>query len=129
MNYRQLSKHTKHQKIWKQSFANELGRLSQGEGGRVEGTYTMLFIAQDQAPRDQLKDVSYGFIVVDCRTQKEEQHITRLTVGGNLIVYEGYTTTQTVEITTSNLIIKRTIYKPGVRCMCCDIENFYLVTP
>ena len=45
LNYHKLSKHTKHQNIWKQSYANELGRLSQGEGGRVEGTYTIFFMA------------------------------------------------------------------------------------
>ena len=35
INYYQLSKHPKHQKIWKRSFTNELRRLYQGEGGRV----------------------------------------------------------------------------------------------
>ena len=69
-NYLQLIKHPKHHKIWNKSFANELGRLSQGAGGRVEVTDTMFFITPYQVPRDRLKDVSYGCIVVDYRLQK-----------------------------------------------------------
>ena len=64
-NYRQLGKNPKHQKLWKQSFANEFGRLSQEEGGSVEGTDTLFFIAQNQVPKDQIKDVTYVRIVVD----------------------------------------------------------------
>ena len=57
LNYRQLSKHPKYQKIWKKYFSNKLGRLSQGAEGKVEGTYIMLFVSQDQVPIYQLKDV------------------------------------------------------------------------
>ena len=70
LNYIQLSKHPKHQKIWKQHFANELRRLSQGVGRRVEEKYTMFFITQDKVPRDWIKDVTYGCIVVDYIPQK-----------------------------------------------------------
>ena len=81
LNYCQLSKHLKHQKIWKKSFANEIGILAQGAGGKLEGTDTMFFIAQDQVPGDGLKYVSYGSIVVDYRPHKEQTHRTRLTMG------------------------------------------------
>ena len=74
LNDLQLSKHPKHQKIWKKYFGNKLGRLSQEAGGHVEGTITTFFIEKDQVPRDQLKDISYGRIVVDYRPQKEEPH-------------------------------------------------------
>ena len=70
LNYHQLSKNTKHKKIRKESFVNELGRLSQGTGVRVDIKYTMLFIAQNQGPRDQIKDVTYGLIVVILLTTK-----------------------------------------------------------
>ena len=88
----------------------------------MEGTYIMLFIAQDQVPRYRLKDVTYGHIVVDYIPQKKEPHRSRLTVGGNLIVYAGYASTPTADITKSNMIIKINIYAPGVRYMCCDIK-------
>ena len=61
-NYRQLSQYPKHQKIWKQSFANKIERLSQGSGGCMEGTYTMFLIAKYQVPRDRIKNVTYGRI-------------------------------------------------------------------
>ena len=51
-NCRQLSKHPKHHNIWNKYFVNELGRLAQGAGGLLEGTYTIFFIAQDQVPKD-----------------------------------------------------------------------------
>ena len=73
LNYLQMIKHPKHQIIWKQSFANELGRFYQGEEVRVEVTETMFFIAQDHVPRDRLKDVSYGRIVVDYRIIQPSQ--------------------------------------------------------
>ena len=111
LNYHQISKNTKHQKIWKQSFANKLGRLSQGTGGQIEVTNTMFFIAHDQMPRDRLKDVSYGSIIVDYRFQKEEPHRTRLTVGGNLIDQAGDVSTPTEDTTTSRLMIN--IITPG----------------
>ena len=48
LNHLQLHKHPKYMEIWKKSFSNELGRLAQGVGGRVNGTYTMLLIAEHQ---------------------------------------------------------------------------------
>ena len=67
LNYRQLSKHPKHQKIWDQSFAKELVRLAQVTGGRMEGTDTIFFIEKYQVHIEQLRDVSYGRIVVEYR--------------------------------------------------------------
>ena len=92
----------------------------------MEVTDTMLFIAQYQVPRDRLKDVSYGRIVVDYIPHKEKPHRTRLTVGGTLIVYAGDISTPTSEISTANLVINSTISTPGAKYMCCDIRNFYL---
>ena len=95
----------------------------------MEGTYTMFFVAQYQVPRDRLKDVKYGFIVVDYRPQKEEQHKTRLPVGGNTIVHAGYARTPTADITTSNLIINSTISKHGGNIYVLQHQKSYLGTP
>ena len=43
MEYIQLIKNPKHRPDWIKSFANEIGRLYQGVGGRVEGTDTIFF--------------------------------------------------------------------------------------
>ena len=127
MNYCQLSKNSKyprHQKKWKKSFVKKLGGLAQGGGERVDGSYTMFFIAQDQMPRERLKDISYGSIILDYRPHKEEPHRTRLTVGGNLIVYSGDVITPKANFTTENLIINSTISTPGARYMCCNIKIY-----
>ena len=60
----------------------------------------MFFISHDKVPKDRLKDVSYGRTAVDYRPQKEEQHITRLTVGVSLIDYAGNVSTLMADITT-----------------------------
>ena len=44
LNYFQLSKHPKHQKVYNKSFANKLGRLDNGVRGQVEEIDTMFFI-------------------------------------------------------------------------------------
>jgi hypothetical protein len=85
MEYRHLLKSPKHREDWTKSFANELGRLAQGVGGRQKGTNTVYYIRHDQVPENRRKDVTYGRICVDYRPQKEEPNRTRLTVGGNLI--------------------------------------------
>ena len=83
----------------------------------------MFFIEKYKVPIHQLKDVSYGRIVVDYRPQKEEPHITILNVRGSLITYAGDVSTPTADITTEKLIINSTISTPGARYMCCDIKD------
>ena len=49
---------------------------------------TMFFIAQDQVPRYQLKDVTYGCIVVDYRPAEYQIAVT-LIGSHNLLVTDG----------------------------------------
>jgi hypothetical protein len=76
MEYQHLIKSPKHEKAWKRSFANELGRLAQGIGGREKGTNTTYFTTHDQVSQDRRKDVTYGRICVDYRPQKAEPNRT-----------------------------------------------------
>ena len=92
----------------------------------MDGTDTVFFVAKDQVPRDRIKNVTYGQILVDYRPQKDKPHRTRLTVGGNLICYSGYVRTPTADIITSNIIINSNIPMSGARYMFCDIKNFFL---
>ena len=124
LNYQQLSNNYKYKKIWKWSFTNKLGILDQGEGGPVDGTDTMFFIAKDKVPRNWIKDVTYGCIIVDYWPQKQEPHRMRLTVGGNLIFYWGYFSTPTADIIKAKLIINSTISTQGESYMWCDIKKF-----
>jgi hypothetical protein len=129
MEYRHLLKSPKHCKAWTHSFANELGRLAQGVGGRQVGTNTIFYIQHNQIPADRRKDVTYGRICVDYRPQKEEPNRTRLTVGGNLIDFPGDVSTPTADTTTAKMVINSTISTTGARYMCGDIKDFYLGTP
>ena len=87
LEYRQLIQRPKYKYIWSKSFANEIGRLAQGIGGRVDATNTIFLIAKCKVPPYCFKDVTYGRIVCNYRDQKTEKHRTRLIVGGDRINY------------------------------------------
>ena len=57
-------------KIKKKSCANELGRLAQGTGDPLDVTDAIFYIAKYQVHNESLKDVMYGFNVVDCWPHK-----------------------------------------------------------
>ena len=73
LEFRQLIKLDKYRDIWMHSFANELGRLSQGIRD-IPGTNTINFIPFSEVPKDAT--VTYGRIVCTVRPQKEEQNRT-----------------------------------------------------
>jgi hypothetical protein len=127
LEYRQLIKRDAYRDIWTRSYANELGRLAQGVGDRIQGTNTIFFIRKDQVPKG--RTCTYGRICVDVRPHKEEKERTRLTVGGNLIHYPGDVSTKTAGLTTAKLLFNSTISTPGAKFMSMDVKNFYLNTP
>ena len=65
MEYRQLIKNPKHRLVWVKVFANEIGRLSQGVGGRVDGNETMSFIKHNEIHENIWKYVMYGQVLVN----------------------------------------------------------------
>ena len=52
LNYQQLMKDPKYQKVWGISSANEFGRLANGVGGRIKGTNTIKFIHKHEVPKE-----------------------------------------------------------------------------
>jgi hypothetical protein len=113
---------------WEASFANELGRLAQGNlPHHPGGSDTIFFIPRARLPAKRRP--TYGRIVVELRPQKSEVFRTRLTVGGNLIQYPGNVSTPTADLSTTKCLINSTISTPGARFLTCDIKNFYLNTP
>ena len=104
-----------------------MGRLAQGVGTRIKGTYTIFFIKHSQVPKH--KTVTYGRFVCDIRPQKAEKERMRLTVGGNLINYDGDVSTQTGNLTTSTCLWNSVVSTPDAEYMCLDLKNFYLGTP
>ena len=67
--YRHLCKGSDH-KIWKISFANELGQLAQGISN-IKGTDTIHFIPKSKITFGD-KTVTYGKIVCNIKPYKEE---------------------------------------------------------
>lgn len=65
-------------------------------------------------------------MVCEYRSQKKEKNRTRLTVGGNLILYpdEGYTAT--ADIISAKLLFNDVISTPQALCTAVDLKNFYL---
>ena len=126
MGFRELINHSPEYKaIWSHSFANELGRLTQGVGQRMPtGTQTLAFINRKQVPAN--KKATYARIVAEIRPQKDEIHRTRLTVGGNLIQYPYDVSTPTSEMTTSKILFNSVLSTPNAKFMGIDIKDFYL---
>ena len=104
MEYRHLMKYNQHKKVWKYSFANELGRLAQGTGKRVKGTDTILVIDYRYIPSERCKYIAYVCIVVDYRQKKEDPNRTGLTFGGNLTEYPRDVITPNDDTTTANIV-------------------------
>ena len=106
----------------------ELGRLAQGVPGTA-GTDTIVFIKYDDIPIDRRGHVTYGKTVVMYRPEKADPNRSRLTVGGNRIVYPGDVSTPTVEMMTVKMHLNSVISTKGARYCTFDIKDFYLMTP
>jgi hypothetical protein len=126
LEFRHLVQNESTRIVWECSFANEIGRLFQGIRNQ-KGTNTCFFIRKTQVPSD--KRLTYGRIVCNFRPQKEEQHRTRLTIGGDRIDYPGNKSTPNADLTTVKLLLNSTISMPGAVFVGMDLANFYLNTP
>eukprot|EP00804_Cyclotella_cryptica_P012506 CCRYP_017700-RA/>CCRYP_017700-RA protein AED:0.42 eAED:0.36 QI:0/0/0/1/0.66/0.25/4/0/397 len=119
LEYRHLIKHPKYKEIWSRSYANELGRLTDG----------ILHPKKSDIPKNRLKSVAYSKIVVVERLQKKEKERTRLTVVGTYIDYPGNTAVPTSDLTTAKLLFNSVISTDGATFHGGDLKNFYLNTP
>ena len=66
---------------------------------------------------------------MDFRPTKSDPNRTRLTVGGNLLEYDGELYTETTDIISINMLLNSVISTPGEIFLTLDIKNFYLGTP
>ena len=131
LDYKQLINHNKKEtrEWWQQSSTNEFGRLMKGAGRnkdgtqRVTGSDTFHFIHKKDVPQD--KKVTYARFVCDIRLQKDKINRTRLTVGGNLLEYEGKTSTESASLETIKIHLNSTISTPDAKYAAADIGNFY----
>ena len=74
------------------------------------------------------KKPTYLRICVNHRPHKADPYRIRMTVGGNLIEYNGEPYTPTVDLTTVKLLFNSVISTPGATFFCLDLSNFYLIT-
>ena len=102
---------------------DELGRFAQGYKD-IKGRNTIFFISRSKVPPN--KQVTYTRIVCAIRPQKTETHRVRLIAGGNLISYDGITSTPTAAITTIKDHWNLVISTKGARYATLDIKDFYL---
>ena len=65
----------------------------------------MFFIKKTAVPTDRWRDVTYGQILVDYRTENTNPYRTRLIIGGDKFNYPGDCGTPTVELTTAKIIL------------------------
>jgi hypothetical protein len=126
MEYRGLVSDDETFPTWDCAAATEFGILVQGGGGHIEGSNTIFFIPCSSVPR---KKVTCGRFVVDVRPNKEEVHRVRLTVGENIINYDGDVSSRSADLTTSTCLWNSVISMEGAKYMCLDVHNFYLGTP
>ena len=67
-------------------------------------------------------------MVCEDRPQQEDPDITRITIGGNNIIYPGDVGTPTASLELIKLILNSVLSRPGAKFACFDVKNFYLAT-
>ena len=74
----------------------------------------------------QYSKVTYCRIICDICPQKKDTHIVQLTVGGDILVFDGPVSTPTSYLTTSKLHWNIIISNPGSKYLVFEVKNFYL---
>jgi hypothetical protein len=72
LTYRHLNSDPQFKPIWNISGANKLGRLAQGVGDQIKGTYTIFFIEHAKVPKH--KTVTYGRTRTNKIDSRRESH-------------------------------------------------------
>ena len=97
LEYHQLRNHLKYEKNWEEHYCNEIGIPRQGiETGdkghkkqRFAGTETFRVIWYEDVTAYRRNEVTYKNAVCEIGPQKDDPNRTRITVGGNIIIYPG----------------------------------------
>ena len=73
LDYQDLVKNDKCRDTWIKSLTNELDRLAQGVRD-IKGTDTIFVVLKYAIPKNRIKEVTYGRIVVAYKPNKSEPH-------------------------------------------------------
>jgi hypothetical protein len=120
LKYRHLLKHPKYKVIWSKLFGTKIRRLA-------TTTKTIAFMSKDMIPQNRRKDITYGRIVCDYRSEKKDPYRTRITMGGNLINYPDDCGTPTANLLTVKIMFNSVISMPNAKFMTINIKDFYLM--
>ena len=90
---------------------------------RVKGSDTLQFIHNKNVPKG--KEITYARFCCDIPLQKDEINRTRMTVGDNLLEYNGRTSTETASLETIKIHLNSTISTKNAKYAAADIRNFY----
>jgi hypothetical protein len=71
----------------------------------------------------------YVRICANYRPEKADPNRIRITLGGNLVNYQGDVGTRTADMLTVKLLLNSVILTPNAKFMSLDISNFYLMAP
>ena len=116
-SYRRLMKDPATAETWMTAFGKNFGGMCQGENKTGQkGTNAMFVMTPSDIPNiPKDRTITYAWVVVNHRPQKEDPNHIWITAGGNLINYPGKLTTRTANITTAKLLWNSVISTLGAR--------------
>ena len=92
-----------------------------------KGTNTIFFIHPSKIPKG--KKSAYCKLVSSIRPLKSEVNRVRVTIGGDHLDYEGFTSTVPAILTTVKIHLNSVISTPNAKYMTIDIKDFYYGMP
>ena len=99
----------------------EMNQISTG----ATGTDTLQFIHSSQLPAG--KKATHVRVCADFRKHKKDPYRVQWTVRGDLVDYDGNTSTLTYDITNASILFNSSvILTEGARFIAVDVSNFYL---
>ena len=109
--------------IWVKALANDFGRLAQGVKDIIPTGNSKIFFIHPSEILTHNK-VTYGCLVVDIRTLKEEKYRARITFGGDKLNFCGDASSVTASLATVKLLLSSAVSTKGAKFTTADIKDF-----
>jgi hypothetical protein len=115
--------------VWQTTFGKDFEGMVQGCNKMGQkGTNAMFVMVHDKIMHALAakKFFTYANLVLNYQPQKYDPHRIRITVGGNLINYNGDASVCTANLDTAKLHWNSVVSTENARYMCLDIKKNYL---
>jgi hypothetical protein len=122
-SYKKLMNDPATAKVWQTAFGKEFGGMAQGDKKTGQkGTNAMFVMTHNELAHVLRAGKKFTFAnpVVDYWTQKKDPN-SRITAMGNLVIYNGKLSVQTVDINTAKIHWNSVISNKKAKYMCLDI--------